>query len=208
MRVFIVDGNHQYDELFRSMGHSLVSTIDFAEMLCFTGGSDVSPEIYGDKAHPYTGYDRNRDQYEFNLFNRAVELGIPMVGICRGGQFLNVMNGGRMYQHVSKHTAPHEIIDLQTGETVLVSSTHHQMMMMAPSGLLVASSALAGTREWFDGQIAKKDISDEDIEVVYYEDSNCLCFQPHPEFSSPEYEPMRDYFERLINKFLVWKPVS
>jgi gamma-glutamyl-gamma-aminobutyrate hydrolase PuuD len=208
MRVFIVNSNHQYDELFRGMGHSIVSTIDFAEMLCFTGGADVTPEIYGDKAHTFTGYDRHRDEYEFKLFNRALELDLPMVGICRGAQFLNVMNGGRMYQHVSKHTAPHEIIDLQTGETVLVSSTHHQMMMMAPNGLLVASSALGGTREWYDGEIARKDVSDEDIEVVYYEDSNCLCFQPHPEFPSFEYEPMRDYFERLINKFLVWKSVS
>ena len=208
MKVFIINSNHQYDELFRKMGHSIVSVMDYADMVCFTGGADVCPDIYGDKAHPFTGYDRSRDEYEFNLFNKALEFNLPMVGICRGAQFLNVMNGGRMYQHVSKHTSPHEIIDLQTGETVLVSSTHHQMMMMAPDALLVASSALEGTREWFDGQIAMKDVSTEDVEVVYYQDSNCLCFQPHPEFPGFEYIGMHKYFEKLVNKFLLRKAVS
>jgi len=201
MKIYIVSGNYQYDELFRSMGHSLVATVQAADMVCFTGGADVTPEIYGDKAHTYTGYDRHRDDDEMAIYNTALAKKIPMVGICRGGQFLNVMNGGRMYQHVSRHTGPHEITDLETGETVLVSSTHHQMMMMASEGILVASSALGGSREWFDGQVARKDVSLEDIEVVYYKKTKCLCFQPHPEFPGYEYTGMHKYFASLMTRF-------
>jgi len=122
--------------------------------------------------------------------------------ITKLAQFLNVMSGGRMYQHVEKHTAAHTITDAETGETVYVSSTHHQMMMPAPSGLLVASSSLGGSREWYDGEVFKKDISKEDIEVVYYTHTKCLCFQPHPEFNYAEYDGMREYFSRCVTKYL------
>jgi GMP synthase-like glutamine amidotransferase len=201
MKIYIVSGNYQYDELFRSMGHSLVATVQAADMVCFTGGADVTPDLYGDKAHPYTGYDRRRDEDEEVIYHAARMKGIPMVGICRGGQFLNVMNGGRMYQHVSKHTAPHEITDLETGETVLVSSTHHQMMMMASEGILVASSTNGGSREWFDLDVARKDVSKEDIEVVFYPNTKSLCFQPHPEFPGYEYVGMHKYFASLMTRF-------
>ena len=75
------------------------------------------------------------------------------------------------------------------------------MMMMAPEGLLVASSALGGSREWFDGQVARKDVSLEDIEVVYYKKTKCLCFQPHPEFPGYEYTGMHKYFASLMLRF-------
>ena len=139
------------------------------------------------------------------MYRFCIGNNIPMVGICRGGQFLNVMSGGEMYQHVEKHCGYHEIIDVDSGETVLVSSTHHQMMKPSKQGALIAYSNLQGSREWYEGSIFKKDISDQDIEVVYYKHSNCLCFQPHPEFFRPEEElpRMTTYFGELVAKFLV-----
>ena len=202
MKILVVNGNVQYWHLMLGYGFQITPNEDEADVALFTGGADVTPKLYGDKQHNFTGNDEYRDAKETALFHRLYERKIPMVGICRGGQFLNVMSGGRMYQHVSKHTQSHTITDLITGETIYVSSTHHQMMMPSPDGLLVASSTLGGHREWFDGEVARKDVSKEDIEVVFYEKTKCLCFQPHPEFGSPEYEGMRLYFRSLLNRYL------
>ena len=202
MKVKIVNGNYEYDQLFRSLGHSLVSVTGASDLVCFTGGADVHPWLYGDSQHKLTMPFFKRDREESLVFNEALSLGIPMVGICRGGQFLNVMNGGRMYQHITGHLGNHEIIDLITGETVLVSSTHHQMIMKAPEGVLVASSGIGGEREWYDKGILKRDYSDQDQEVVFYEKSKCLCFQPHPEFGGDEYAQMRAYFASLLDRYL------
>jgi carbamoylphosphate synthase small subunit len=202
MNVFIVNGSNQYYELFASLGHTITSKLEEADLMIFTGGADVSPELYGDFMHALTGNSPERDKEEVKYYNFAVKNDIPMVGICRGAQFLNVMSGGRMYQHVTRHTRAHVITDVLSGETVYVSSTHHQMMMPSPEALLVATAALGGEREWFDIGVARKDISKEDIEVVYYKHTNCLCFQPHPEFDSPEYQGMRIYFKGLLQRFL------
>lgn len=200
--VYIVGGGFDYAALFKELGFNITSEITQASLVCFTGGADVTPELYGDDKHPYTGNDPSRDKHEMVLYAHIRDLDIPMVGICRGAQFLNVMSGGRMYQHVEKHTRSHAITDLQTGETIWVSSTHHQMIMPSPEAVLVASSTLGGEREWYEGQVFKKDISQEDIEVVFYEKTKCLCFQPHPEFDYPEYEGMRKYFGELLKKYL------
>lgn len=199
-KVYIVNISPDYKSMFILMGYAITGIPKEADLICFTGGADVSPSLYGDKRHAYTHSDQDRDEEEIEQFYFALNNNIPMVGICRGAQFLNVMSGGRMYQHVSNHTRNHDITDLQTGQTLQVSSTHHQMMMPAPTGLLVASSVLLGSREWYDGEIFKKDISLEDIEVVYYKHTNALCFQPHPEFDG--YSDMREYFTELLSRFL------
>jgi gamma-glutamyl-gamma-aminobutyrate hydrolase PuuD len=202
MKVAIINGDGMYVHLFQRLGFELTSNIEEANLVCFTGGEDVTPHLYGDLAHPFTYNSLERDQYEMKMYCIAREFDIPMVGICRGAQFLNVMSGGRMYQHVSKHTRDHEITDLQTGETVWVTSTHHQMMMPSSEAVLVASSTLQGTREWFDAEVFRKDVSNQDIEVVFYPVTKCLCFQPHPEFIGEEYEQMVNYFNSLLSRFL------
>lgn len=202
MNVIIVNGSFAYSKLFARLGHREVLSMDQADLVVFTGGADVTPSLYHAAKHRTTGNDPRRDDVEIKYFDKAVERELPMVGICRGGQFLNVMSGGAMYQDVEKHCGPHEITDLESGETVLVSSTHHQMMKPSPEGILVASSTLGGGREWFDGQIFKKDISDEDIEVVFYPHTRALCFQPHPEFVGEIYTGMVRYFETCLKRYI------
>lgn len=201
-RVCIINGNREYSNMFFELGYHLVPYVEESDLVCFTGGADVSPSMYGAKTHRTTHSDAHRDEMERYAFNNAYTNGIPMVGICRGGQFLNVMSGGEMYQDVSKHCSPHTITDATTGETVYVSSTHHQMMKMSSEGILVASSTLLGTREWYESGIFKKEVSEQDIEVVYYKHTKCLCFQPHPEFSSVEYVGMREYFKSLLERYV------
>jgi anthranilate/para-aminobenzoate synthase component II len=200
-KVFIVGGGVWEGVLFEQLGFAVTLNPAEADIALFTGGEDINPSLYGDEAHRFTFFNKYRDEVEAEGYRYFRDNNIPMVGICRGGQLLNVLNGGRMYQHVNQHTRSHSITDVVTGETIYVTSTHHQMMMMAPEGLLVAYSTLGGDREWFDGQVAKRDVSNQDIEVVYYEKSKCLCFQPHPEYMDAEYEGMRTYFGGLLRRF-------
>jgi gamma-glutamyl-gamma-aminobutyrate hydrolase PuuD len=201
--VYIHNGNDQYHDLFANAGFEITNKLKLATLVCFTGGEDVSPAIYGDKAHPFTGNNPFRDEEEAHVFSHCVEHRIAMVGICRGAQFLNVMSGGRMYQHVEGHTRSHNIVDLETGEVVYVSSTHHQMMLPGENGAIIATSVdVTGERQWYDGQVFMKDVTNEGVEVVYYPTTNCLCFQPHPEFSGVEFEGMKNYFFSLCERFL------
>jgi GMP synthase-like glutamine amidotransferase len=201
-KIYIVSGSHAYRSLFAKMGYEATQKLSEATLVCFTGGEDVTPALYSDKQHPETYNSVRRDEEEQKIFKAAIRAHIPMVGICRGAQFLNVMSGGRMYQHVEKHTQSHYITDIQTGEVVYVSSTHHQMMMPSGDGVLIASTRLGGSREWYAGEIFKRDVSDEDIEVVYYPATNCLCFQPHPEFTGAAYDGMTAYFEKCVKTYL------
>lgn len=202
MRAYILNGNYEYKALFEALGFTITKRFEEADLAVFTGGADVTPSYYGDKPHPRTFNDVYRDKEEEKYFQEFLKNGVPMVGICRGGQFLNVMSGGRMYQHVSNHTRSHSITDVQTGETIYVSSTHHQMMMPSEKAEIVAVASEGGYREWFDGPIARRDMSEQDIEVVHYAHTNALCFQPHPEFSGAEYESMKRYFKDLLSRYL------
>lgn len=204
MKVYIVNGSADYRNLFKQLGFEIETNIKDTDLVCFTGGEDVSPSMYGDKAHASTFNSEYRDRIEKELFYIALESEIPMVGICRGGQFLNVMNGGRMYQDVTKHAiyGTHPIVDLESGETIEVTSTHHQMFMPHESAKVVAVANLGGEREWYDGQVFRRDTSNTDYEVLFYEKTKSLCFQPHPEFQGEQYQPMKDYFASLLSKYL------
>jgi hypothetical protein len=200
-KVYIVGGNGQgYGRMFMSAGWELVSDIREADMVQFTGGEDVTPSLYGEAKHQYTGNSFERDLYEAGYFAIAQRMGIPMSGICRGGQFLNVMSGGRMYQHVSAHATGHNhgLVDITTGRTVSVSSTHHQMMRIGAPGILLAEANLGGFKEYVDtaGYVQRAG-NGPDIEVIYYDNTKALCFQPHPEFFSAEDECFQYYFELI-----------
>ncbi len=76
--------------------------------LILAGGHDVDPGLYGADPHPATnGTFRQRDEFEIALVRRAVELDMPVLGICRGMQVLNVAFGGTLLQHIPE-TLGHE----------------------------------------------------------------------------------------------------
>lgn len=204
MKVAIIDGSTAYRDLFIKLGHSVVVAIEDADLAIFTGGEDVSPSLYGHPVHPSTMYSEFRDQREVEAFNILTSRDIPMVGICRGAQFLNVMSGGTMYQDVTNHTNVHNLIDESTGEVILVTSTHHQMMNPGKNAIIIATAHEKGKRTYWDGHNWKTEQSKEDYEVLMYPETACLCFQPHPEMvqNSEKFEPMRKYFQDLITGYL------
>lgn len=187
MKVFIVDGNWQYSKMFTQRGWTIVDSLPDADLVQFTGGADVSPALYGcENTHSYVSVPRDLDDIHF--FIQALALKKPMAGICRGGQFLNVMSGGHMIQHVEGHANghQHDAIDLVEDEAVCVTSTHHQMMVPSRAGRLLLIAGIVGER---------------DTEAVYYAHTQCLCFQPHPEFDEAGKE-CRDLYFRYLDQFL------
>ena len=127
----------------------ICSVLDMCDCLLITGGQDVSPSLYGETVSGKCGeICSERDEMEILLYRRAVELNKPVLGICRGIQLINVLNGGTLYQDIlsdSKEKLNHimkppynrvfhkvKIIkgtplhSLMNADTIGVNSYHHQ----------------------------------------------------------------------------------
>jgi len=191
--------------MFTERGWRLSDDMRRCDLVHFTGGSDVSPSLYGQARHHRTSVNPLRDKKEKAVFHEALDRDLPMVGECRGGQFLNVMSGGSMYQHVDGHAegGSHSMVELATGDMFPVTSTHHQMMMPSSLGEVLAVASESSVYEYMDGGSIRKYIPDrgEDVEVVYYPRTNALCYQGHPEYVGKDH-PCQEYFFRLIEEKL------
>jgi len=83
-KVYIISGNDDYYDMFLNEGWEVVAKIETADLVVFTGGSDVSPIFYDESRHPKAYNDLARDQAEQAIYHRCVDLKIAMVGVCRG----------------------------------------------------------------------------------------------------------------------------
>ncbi|HWE34896.1 MAG TPA: gamma-glutamyl-gamma-aminobutyrate hydrolase family protein [Solirubrobacteraceae bacterium] len=136
------------------------AVLDRLDGFVLAGGCDVDPSMYGAEPHPLTrGTVPERDEVELALVRRAVERDMPVLGICRGMQVLNVALGGTLHQHVpddvghEEHRrnrgtfdgndhdvtlAPGSLAALAAGEERhATKSHHHQSVATIGDGLMV-----------------------------------------------------------------------
>lgn len=173
--------------MLKSAGYGIADSAEDADALLFTGGEDVTPLLYGELPLPATYCNPARDRREIKVF-KDVPSCKPKIGICRGGQFLNVMCGGSMWQHVDNHglAGTHKIKISNYEKAFMATSTHHQMMIEGDRGVVLGSAREATKKHAEKLSICKTPDEDEwtDAEIIYYDDFCCLCFQPHPEYKN------------------------
>jgi len=143
--------------------------LDRLDGLVFSGGPDLDPAVYGQDRHPQLGPDVDRvsDEYELALLRGAAARDLPVLGICRGMQALNVSRGGTLRQHLPDVTAldhlqghepfvpahpvvvsPGSLLHRVAGAAALpVNSFHHQAADAIGAGLEVCAQAADGTVE-------------------------------------------------------------
>ena len=199
-KVCILGGNSQYVQMYLNRGFEPAELAE-ADLVQFTGGHDVSPVLYGETRHEQTVSNSARDAREARAFKLALQMGKPMAGICRGGQFLNVMCGGSMFQHVDNHAraGTHPVYDVRTKESIPCTSTHHQMMRAGPAAELIGVASEATVLESMKGGSIHyvKQKRGQDVEVLFYREQRALCFQPHPEFLDRDSLCQQWYFDLI-----------
>ncbi|MFW6079290.1 MAG: gamma-glutamyl-gamma-aminobutyrate hydrolase family protein, partial [Gemmatimonadota bacterium] len=82
--------------------------------LVLTGGEDLDPAHYGEDPHPELGLvNRGRDEMEYRALDAALSRGMPVLGLCRGHQLLNVYFGGTLFQNIETEM-PSELLHRHT----------------------------------------------------------------------------------------------
>jgi putative glutamine amidotransferase len=167
---------------------SAVELLERLDGLLLTGGADVDPAAYGEARRPQTeDSDPPRDILEATLVRAAVAAKIPVLGICRGQQMVNVALGGTLYQDLLADGATEQGHDVRgngrgqlvhaidvSGDSWLadavqavqlqVNSLHHQAVRAVAPGMIVTATSPDGV-----------------IEAMQSEDGRVVTVQSHPE---------------------------
>ncbi|MFF9284102.1 gamma-glutamyl-gamma-aminobutyrate hydrolase family protein [Streptomyces griseosporeus] len=137
------------------------ATVARLDGLVIAGGPDVDPVHYGAERHPRTGAPaRERDAWELALTRAALAARLPLLGVCRGMQVLNVALGGTLTQHIEGHAetpgvfgrhlvkpVPGTRYAALVPEETSVPTYHHQCVDRLGRGLVASAHAEDGTVE-------------------------------------------------------------
>ena len=186
------------------------SILKLADGIILTGGEDINPLEYNNTSNLKVCGDINykRDTLERRLFDFALENKIPLIGVCRGMQMMNVASGGTLYGdipteigteviHRNNGEVYHEIALCDTStlifpveiDTIMVNSWHHQGLKVMPNHLRVIARS-------FDG-LAEAVVMDTSIHPFM------IAVQFHPERLGKEniiYQTIRDSFFKEMKK--------
>lgn len=170
--------------------------------LLLPGGPDIDPALYGEKKEPACGEPNvHRDDLELRLLRIFLETGKPILGICRGAQVLNVVQGGTLLQDIAptqtvQHSdflrrkrgihavsvAPGSLLAAAlASESARVNSMHHQAVGRVGEGLTVTARSE-------DGYVEALELTGHPF---------CLAVQWHPEHMAehcPEEQAIFDLF--------------
>lgn len=188
--------------------------------LIIWGGGDISPGIYGQHSCSRTAAldtPSSKDQLELNLAGRAIKMGIPIIGICRGAQMMCALAGGTLVQDVSGHTSNHSIRTIDD-KIYSTTSLHHQMMFPWHTNFkLIAWSDPCRSVGYMEGNsINEKEAKDLEVafpemvdptkrepEIIYFPEVKALCIQGHPEFINNEEHHFIKYCQQLVDEYLI-----
>lgn len=130
------------------------------EGFIISGGDDIHPSLYGEEGMPKADYDQPRDELEQRVIRHALNNSLPMLGICRGYQLINVSLGGKLHSDIRKMRSKTSnfgtILPRKTavanGDTLLsrtvssnrfrINSLHHQAVEQPGKGLSVVAKDL------------------------------------------------------------------
>jgi putative glutamine amidotransferase len=146
--------------------------LESVDGLLLTGGGDLAPQLFNGKRHPQVyGVSVDRDAFEIQAVRAAITKRLPILGICRGCQALNVALGGSLFTHITtqklnalihdqneseprdrfSHTVKIEktslLADILGSLTVQVNSLHHQGIDKIGEGLHITARAPDGLVE-------------------------------------------------------------
>ncbi len=138
--------SHNYEVFLHSANIPYVTSLSLGRLascdaLLFPGGGDIAPELFGETNHSSQNIDIELDIIQLRIFQAALAQGLPILGICKGMQLINVALGGTLTQHLSTahfHTSPNADLYHETfvssdsflhdlyGKVFLTNSRHHQ----------------------------------------------------------------------------------
>ena len=187
---------------------SINEVFEVLDGILFTGGGDVEPTLYDPEDRGSEGIDSERDRLELALARRAADEGLPIFGICRGQQLINVALDGGLIQDIGAHQqdeareaathaveiAPGSHLAQAIGERVDVNTFHHQVVdpERIGRGLKVSAFSVDGARF---------------IEGLESEDGKILTVQWHPE-DLTDREWARRLFRRLVEAAAARQPAD
>jgi len=185
------DNTAPFNEVFKSKFNAVAkgNLID-ADALLLWGGEDIHPSFYKEPAHPknetQTKVAPYRDLVEWELMREAYNRSIPIIGVCRGAQFLCVFSGGKLIQDCKGHYSGHGIITYD-GLSMHAAANHHQMMNPASGTydlLAWAESQMAMDMQdgWSRPAEGELITAKKDPEALWFRDVKGLAIQPHPEW--------------------------
>lgn len=138
------------------------SSFDSLDGLIVSGGDDIHPSLYGEQEMPKAHYDQERDALEQKHIQQAMKRSLPILGICRGYQLMNVVSGGELHvdiRSLRKRTSNRgtvlarktALVDpesrlyqlVNTGR-IRINSLHHQAVMSVGRGYKVVARDLDG----------------------------------------------------------------
>ena len=169
-------------------------------LVVFTGGVDISPVLYDQETSYRTSTAPKRDIFEMVVFTKAHALNLKMVGICRGAQFLNIMAGGKLVQHLDNHTYYHLMTTIDNREFE-ISSTHHQMMIPPEDAKLIGWSTKRRSKAYISEKEKVLPPPEKETEVLYWPKIKAIGMQYHPEIMSEFSDGFR-FASELVDKYL------
>lgn len=126
--------------------------------IVFTGGEDVDPAFYDEpKKHENVRTNRKRDEFELHLLDRALESRLPILGICRGAQMINVKFGGSLYQDLKNDFVPSVLPGVEHRQAGSRSAATHSVTVTEPESKLA---------EFFTGQCRVNSLHHQAIKRV------------------------------------------